>query len=134
MFYTWGVWTPLCSYMPHTFVCPYICMPQGVYTPYVPILLCLCSQRLLHVVGVVMGPLHVRHVLYTSLYMGVPPLRFTPHSFIGSPVHQYVLGISICDMGNISLMLGIWGVFVHLLGILGASAHGVSICLFLYIL
>ena len=65
--------------------------------------------------------------------MGVPPLMFTP-SFIGFPVHQYVSRISVCDMGNISLMLGIQGVVPICWGYLGASAHGVSMCLFFYIL
>ena len=59
--------------------------------------------------------------------MGVPSHMFTPHSFIGFPVHQYVLAISACDMGNISLMLQVGGV-PHLLGVWGASAHGLSIC------
>ena len=42
--------------------------------------------------------------------MGVPPYMFyTPHSLVGFPVHLYVLGISACEIGNISLMLGVWG-------------------------
>ena len=83
--------------------------------------------------GVVRGPLHIGHLPYTSLYMGVPPLQFTPPLSCWLPCALACLGISVCYMGNISLILGVWGV-LHLLGVLGASAHGVSICLFLYIL
>ena len=65
---------------------------------------------------------------------GCLPICLHPHSFVGFPVLQYVLGISACDMGNISHMLGGWGLFPLLLGVFEVSAHGVSICLFLYIL
>ena len=71
--------------------------------------------------------------LYLSLY-GVPPLMFTPHSFIGFPVHQTVLGISVCDMGEYFPYVGDLGGIPHLLRVLGASAHVVSMCIFLYIL
>ena len=107
MFYTWG-----CLDAPYVHMPPYICMPPGVYTPpYVPILLCafVCSQRLLHVVGVVRGPLHVRHLLTPHPVWGGLPICLHPHSFVSFPVHQYVSGISVCDMENISLMLGAGG-------------------------
>ena len=53
--------------------------------------------------------------------------------FIGFLVHQYVLGISVCYMGIFPLCLGFWQCSAICWGV-GASAHGVFICLFLYIL
>ena len=76
--------------------------------------------------------------LTTLPVWGCLPICLHPHSFVGFPVHQYVLGISACDMGTISLCWRFEGVFPHLLRVLGASAHGVSICFsctfFLYVL
>ena len=101
--------------MPPVFVCllyicmpPYVCMPpRGVHPLMCPILPCasVCSQRLLHVVGVVRVPLHVGHFPYTSPCMGSLPICLHSHSFVGFPVHQYVFRIYACDMGNICLML-----------------------------
>ena len=110
---------------PYTFVCP-----LGVYIPPCPpYSASACFQRLLHVVGVVRGPLHVGHLPC----MGVPPHMFTPQSFIDFPVHQYVLEISAYDMGNISLMLGVLGCFPICWRFGGISRWGVHM-LILYIL
>ena len=107
--------------------------PRGVHTPicpHTPLCICMFSEASTCCGGVVKGPLHVGHL---PLYGGASPYDYTSHSFIGFPVHQYVLGY----------MHVIWGIFPlcwqfegvpHLLGVLGASAHGVFICLFLYIL
>ena len=117
------LYAPVHSYTPHMFECS-----KGFRHPHVsPILLCasVCSHRLLHVVGACRGPLHVGHLPYmldTFPCMGVPPyMSYTPHSFVGFPVYLYVSGISACVMGNIALMLGVWGVFPICWG-LGASA------------
>ena len=61
--------------------------------------------------------------LHLPLY-GVPPLGFHPHSFVGYPVHQHVSGMSVCDMGNISLMLGVWGVPPSVRGFWGHEHMG----------
>ena len=52
---------------------------------------------------------------------------FTPPTHLLASLCISVLGISACDMVNIPLCWR-FGVFPHLLGVLGASAHGVSIC------
>ena len=109
MFYTWGVsGFPLCSYT-SPYICMAFCTPLWVQTPPMSPILCasVCSGRLLHVVGGCKGPLHVGHLPYTSPCMGVPPHVLHPHSLVGFPVHLCVLGIPVCDMGNISLMLGV---------------------------
>ena len=73
-----------CPYIctPHTFVHSlYVCTPsRGVGIPNVPILFCtsVCSQRLLHVVGVVRGPLHVGHLPYTPCMGVLPHMFYTP--------------------------------------------------------
>ena len=63
---------------------------------------------------------------------GASPSVYNPHSLIGYPVHGYVSGISVCLMEIFPLCWGFGGCS-HLLGVLGASAHGMSICSFLYI-
>ena len=65
-------------------------------------MLCGGCKGLSHMLG---------HLLYTSPCMGVPPFKLHPHSFTGFPVHWYILGISVSDMGNIFLRLVVWGVF-----------------------
>ena len=65
---------------------------------------------------------------------GASPLVYALHSFVGFPVHQYVWGISVCDMGNIFLMLGVWGCSPYVGGLGGISTWGVHIlysCTFL---
>ena len=105
------------SYAPCSFI-----HPQGCTYPHMsPILLCtsICSQRLLHVVGVVWGPLtYWTPPLHLSLYGGTSPLVYTPHSFVSFPMYWYVLGISICHMG---IFPSCWclGVLPHLLGVFG---------------
>ena len=128
--------------MPPTFVCP-ICLytsihlytPRGVYTQYPP----FSSVHLYVLRGFCMlwggckGPPYM-----LNTYLTPPPvwgcLSFSlhPHSFIGSPVHWYVSGISVCHMGIFPLCWGFGGV-PHLLGVLGASVNGMSICSFFYI-
>ena len=63
---------------------------------------------------------------------GCLPLGFHP-LICWLPCASVCFGDIYMSYGNFSLMLGVWGV-PHLLGFLGASAHGVSICLILYIL
>ena len=123
---------PVCLYSSCTFICLLGCRHSHMF----PILPCasVCSQRLLHVVGGCNGLLTCWTPPYTSPVWGCLPMSYTPNLLVGFPVHLYILGISAYDMGNISLMLGVWKVFPNLLGFLGASAHGVSICFFLHIL
>ena len=138
MFYTWGCLDA-----------PYICMPPvhpyipihlyaslGVYTPpHVPIILCasVYSHRLLHVVGVVRGLLTCSTPpLHLPLYGGAS-LRFPPPLIYWLPCASVCFGDICMSYGDFSLILGFGGV-PHLLGFWGASAHRVSICLFLYIL
>ena len=65
--------------------------------------------------------------------MGVPPLWFTP------PTHSLASLCIIMFQGYLYVIWGFFpyvgglGVLPHLLGILGTSAYGVSICFFLYI-
>ena len=101
-----------------------------------PILLCasVCSQRLLHVVGGCKGPLTCWTPPLHLPCIGVPPLQFTLSTYLLASLcismfrgYLYVIG------GIFPLCWGCGGV-PHLLGVLGASSHGVSICLFLYIL
>ena len=105
-----GIWIPIHLYAP---VCLYA--HTGANTPICPpySYASVCSERHLHVVGVVGGPLHVGHLPYlmdTSPIWGMPPhMSYTHHSLISFPVHLYVEGISACYMGNIPLMLGVWG-------------------------
>ena len=131
MFYTWEVSGCPCTFSmpPVCFYAPvYVCMPLGVYTPpYVPILCAsVCSQRLLHVVGGCKGSPYMLDTPFTPpLYGGAYPFSLHPLcSFVGFPVHQYVLGISLCHMGNISLMFGVWGYFPSCWGFGGHQHMG----------
>ena len=131
-FYTWQVsgW-PLCSY---ALICLYapihLYAPWGSDTPICPPYSCasVCSQRLLHVVEGCRGPLHVGHLPYmldTSPCMGgASPYVTPPTHWLDFLMYLYVLGISTCDMGNIPLILEVWG---H-------QHHWVSICFILYLL
>ena len=98
-------------YTPCTFVCLICSYASGVYTPTCPHTPCasVCYQRLLHVVGVVRGPLTCWTPPLHLPYMGCLPFSLPPHSFVGFPVHWYVLGISV-----------IWGFFPFVWG-LGCS-------------
>ena len=112
MFYTWGYLDGPTFVHPCNSYTPYICTILEAYTPICPsyssvhqyVLRGFCK-----LLGGCRGPLHVGHLPYPYPCMGVPPHVYTPHSFTGFPVHQYVSGISACDVGNISLMLGVWG-------------------------
>ena len=118
----------------HTFVHPlYVCMPpRGVHTPIRTPYSCasVCSQRLLHIVGVHKGPLHVGHL---PMYGGASPSVYNPTHSLASLCISMFQGYLYVIWGILPLCWGFGGVY-HLLGVLGASAHGVSICLFLYIL
>ena len=106
MFYTWGCLdTPVCLYTPvHLYAL------RGVHIPHVPIVLCIYMfSEASACCGGYKGPLYVGHPLYTSP-CGDTSSSVTPlHSFVGFLVHWCVLGISLCHMGNISLLLGVWG-------------------------
>ena len=123
---------PLHSYTPICLYAPSIHMSaQGCTHPHMfPILLyaSVCSQRLLHVVGACKGPLTCWTLPLHLPCMGVPPLQFAPPSIFGFSA-SVCLGI-LMSYGDFSLLLG---VFPHLLGVLGASAHGMPMCSFLYI-
>ena len=120
--------------MPPTLIHPiHLYALLGVYTPpYIPILLCICMFYMLW--GIVRGPLtHWIPPLHLPLY-GVPPLQFTP-----LPVIHWLPCTLVCFRD----IYVIWGIFPLCLGLggippsvrgFGASAHGVSICLFLYII
>ena len=72
-------------------------------------------------------------MLDTSPVWGCLPLGLHPtHSLVSLCISMFQ-GY-LCDVRNISPLLGVLALFPNLLGTLGASAHGVSICLFLYIL
>ena len=86
---------------------------------------------------VVEGPLYVGHLPYmldTSPVWGCLPICLNPYSLVGFPVHLYVLAISACVMGNIPLMLGIWGCSPICWGFGRHQQHWVSICFILYLL
>ena len=100
--------------------------------PYICTHPCFCTPPYVHTVprGVhtpILDP------SFTPPVWGCLPLGLHPQPFIGLPVHWYVLGIYVCDMGNISLMLGVCGCSPICWGFWGISTW-VSICLFLYIL
>ena len=110
-------------------------LPRGVTPP-------VCPHTPVHLYvlrgfcmlwGVVRGLLHVRHLLYMSPCMGVSPLTFTPTQLLASLCISMFQGYLYVIWGIFSLCVYL-GVFPHLLGFFGASAHGVSMCLFLYIL
>ena len=119
---------PLCVLHPHTFV-----YPLGVYThpscTYTPLCICMFSEASA-CCGGCKGPL----TCWTPPPVwGCLPLGLHPHSFIGFPVHQYVLGISVCDMGNISLMLEFWGsVPPSVWGFGGISTWGVHMLILVH--
>ena len=105
-FYSWGVWMPPMlihhhmSIHSHPFVCPQVC----THTPYVPHYpLHLYVLRLLHVGGSMGSPYMLNTSLTPPLVWGASPSIYTPHSFIGFPMHHYVSGISVCHMGIFSL-------------------------------
>ena len=110
MFYTWG------SGHPPMFVFTlYVCTPLHIHTHargvHTPICSPYSSLHLYDLIGFCMlwgckGPLTC---WIPPLYGGASPSVHTPHSFIGFPVHWHVLGIPVCYMGNISLVLGVWG-------------------------
>ena len=109
---------PLYIHMP-----PYICTPQGCTHPHMSPILCalVCVQRLLHVMGVVSGPLTHWTLPLHLPSMGVPPLQFTPHSFVSFSVHWHVSGISVCHMEIFPLCWGFGGVPPYVGGFGGIS-------------
>ena len=131
MFYTWCLDAPYVHTPPvHLYtprdVHPYMSPYSSVYL-YVLRGFCMFW-------GVVGGPYMWDTSLTLPLYGGASLYVYTPHLLVGFPVHQYVLGISTCDMGNISFMFGVWGVFPHLLGVWGHQHKGcpyASSCMFL---
>ena len=118
---------PLYIHMPHTF----ICCPRGVHTPICPPYSSafVCSQKLLHVVGVIRMPLHVGHPLYTSPWMGAS-LQLHPSTHLLASLCIGIFRGYLHHMGNISLCWGFGGMFPQLLGFFGASAQ--KGCLYAY--
>ena len=94
---------------PHTFICPQGCTHTTTCPPYS--CASVCSQRLLHIVGVVRGCLFVGH-LYTSPCMGVPPIQLTP------PTHSLA---SLCISMFWGYLYVIWGFFPYVGGLEGCS-------------
>ena len=105
---------------PYVHMPPYICMPPGVYK--LPICLpysssSVCSQRLLHFVGVVRGLLHVRHLLTPPLYGGASPYVYPTHSLASLCISMFwgylyvIWGIFpyVGDLGVFPNLLGFWG-------------------------
>ena len=116
---------PQCSYASHMFVCLlYICMSQGCKPPHVPhIPVHLYVFRGFWMLGDCKGPPYMLNTSFTPPPVwGYLPFSLHPHSFVGFPVHCYVLRISLCHMGIFPLCLGL-GVFPHLLEVYG----GISI-------
>ena len=127
--------------------CPYVHTPLYVHTPHIcsytplgvqthchmsPILLCICMFL---EASACCGGCRAPYMLDTSLtcwthlpVWGVPPhMSYTP--LIGwLPCASVCFGISACDMGNIPLVMGVWGMFPHMLWVLGHHHHGVCIC------
>ena len=117
--------------------------PWGSDTPHMsPMLLSasVCSERHLHVVGVVGGPLHVGHLPYMldtfTNMVDASPYVLSPHTLVGFLVHLYVFweylhviwGIlplcwgfgssPICwGSGGISIPVKLWCLAVHPLGV-----------------
>ena len=95
---------------------PYVCTPPvhlytpctflGSDSPICPILLCICMlSEASECCREVVGPL----TCWTPPPVwGASPYVLHPHSVVCFLVHLYVSGISAYDMGNISLMLGVW--------------------------
>ena len=133
MFYTWEVTGhPLHLYSPIHLYAPYICMPpRGVDIPichpysfvhlYVLRGFCMLWR-------VVRGPLHVGHLPYTSPCMGCPPYVLHPPLISWLPCASVCFGDICMWYGEYFPYVGSIGVFPHVLGVLGESAHGVSIC------
>ena len=94
---------------------PYICTPSYIHTPprdvHTPICphTALCIFMFSVVSACYGGCMQPLTCWIPPPVWGCLPFRLHPHSFIGFPVHHYVLGISACDMGNISLVLWVWG-------------------------
>ena len=101
-------------------------------SPHTPVHLYVL--RLLHFVGGCKGlPYVLGHFPYTIPIWGASPSVAPPHSVVGFPVHQYVLG-NIYIMWVFSPSVGGLGVFHHHLGVLGITpVLMMSICSFLYI-
>ena len=125
-----GLYTPIHLYTPCMFICP-----QGCTHPIYPhTVLCLCVfLEALHVVGGCNGlPFVLGHPPLHHPVWGCLPFITSPHSAVHSLCIDIVSGISVCYVG-ISLLSGrVWGCFPHQLGV-GASAHEMSLCSFLYI-
>ena len=130
-----------CLDAPYIHMAPYVHMPLsmfichlGVYTPICSPYCCasVCSQRLLHVVGVVRDPLSCGTLpLDLPIYGGASPLVATPLS-----CWLPCASVGFRDIGVIWAFfpsVGVWGVFPIYWGCWGASANVMSICTFLYI-
>ena len=73
----------------------------------------------------------MRHLLYTSTWMGVPPLMFTPTHSMAFLCISMFWGY-LCDMGNISLMLGSWGIPLSVGHFGGISTWGVHVLILVH--
>ena len=103
----------------HLYTPKCLCTLRGVHTPpYAPILLCICMfLEALHVVGSCNGlPFVLGHFPYTTPVWGCLPFIYTPTLSCWFPVHQYVLGISVCHVGIFPSVEGFGGV-PHQLGV-----------------
>ena len=124
---------------------PYICTPPYVHMPLgvqmlphmSPILLCICifseasacCGELYRPLTCWTPPLHAGHL---PLYWMCFPIHLTPSThWLASLCICMFLGISACDMGNIPLMLGVWGVPPYV-GVCRASAS-LGVCMLHYV-
>ena len=117
---------PTCSYA-----------PRGVHPicPHTPLCICMFSEAFACCGGICKGlPYVLRHFPYTTSVWGCLPFSCTPlHLVIGLPVHQYVLGISVCHVGIFPSVGGLGDVPPSVWGSGGTSALVMFICSFLYI-
>ena len=124
------LYTPVCLYTPHMFVCPpYICIaPRGCTPPGAPT--CFCAPAWFWHIACCGGGLFFCLMCIGTHhpYLGVPPLFYTPHTlllvlcallFSGISVLMWAFSPSIEGFGGVPLITGGgWGdtsVAVHML-------------------